>query len=73
MLGILKKIVGSKNDRELKRMAPVVDRVNAVEPMISSYSMFQRLQNPAIFFRGRVNLFLRMDGIIARVDKSDSE
>src|SRR3989344_1779613 len=38
MLGILRKIVGSKNDRELKRMAPVVDRVNAVEPMIHGLS-----------------------------------
>src|SRR3989338_5370673 len=38
MLGILKKIVGSKNDRELKRMAPVVDRVSAVEPMIHGVS-----------------------------------
>jgi len=38
MFGILRKIVGSKNDRELKRMAPVVDRVNAVEPMIHGLS-----------------------------------
>ena len=38
MFGILRKIVGSKNDRELKRMAPVVDRVNAVEPMIHGVS-----------------------------------
>jgi preprotein translocase subunit SecA len=29
---ILKKIFGSKNERELKRMAPLVDRVNALEP-----------------------------------------
>ncbi len=29
---ILKKIFGSKNDRELKRMAPLVDRITALEP-----------------------------------------
>ena len=28
----LKKIFGSKNDRELKRMAPLVDRITALEP-----------------------------------------
>jgi preprotein translocase subunit SecA len=28
----VKKIFGSKNERELKRMAPVVDQVNALEP-----------------------------------------
>ena len=29
---LLKKIFGSKNERELKRMAPVVDRINSLEP-----------------------------------------
>ena len=29
---ILKKIFGSKNDRELKRLAPRVDAINALEP-----------------------------------------
>ena len=27
-----KKIFGSKNDRELKRMAPLVDRITTLEP-----------------------------------------
>jgi len=41
MLGlgnIIKKIVGSKNDRELKRMWPVVHRINALEPEIARLS-----------------------------------
>ena len=29
---ILKKVFGSKNDRELKRIAPLVDRITALEP-----------------------------------------
>jgi len=29
---LLKKIFGSKNDRELRRMAPVVDRITSLEP-----------------------------------------
>jgi preprotein translocase subunit SecA len=33
MIGsIIKKIVGSKNERELKRLQPLVDRINALEP-----------------------------------------
>ena len=28
---ILKKIVGSKNQREVKRLWPVVERINAIE------------------------------------------
>ena len=29
---IIKKIVGSKNERELKRLWPIVERVGALEP-----------------------------------------
>jgi preprotein translocase subunit SecA len=29
MLGLVRKIIGTKNDREIKRLAAVVDRVNA--------------------------------------------
>jgi preprotein translocase subunit SecA len=32
MLGLVKRIVGTKNDRELKRMLPLVDGVNQLEP-----------------------------------------
>jgi preprotein translocase subunit SecA len=38
MFGILKKIIKSKNDRELKRMWPVVHQINALEPEISALS-----------------------------------
>ncbi len=34
----LKKVIGSKNDRELRRMAPLVDRINVLEPEISRFS-----------------------------------
>ena len=37
MIGsVLKKIVGSKNDRDLKRLQLVVEQINALEPEISS-------------------------------------
>jgi preprotein translocase subunit SecA len=38
MWSILRKVVGSKNDRELKRIAPLVDRVNAIEPAVQPLS-----------------------------------
>ncbi len=38
MLSIVKKIIGTKNERELKRMRPLVERVNAFEPEIAALS-----------------------------------
>jgi len=35
---IFKKIVGTKNERELKRIQPIVDRINSLEPSISALS-----------------------------------
>ncbi|MGH7827510.1 MAG: preprotein translocase subunit SecA [Candidatus Binatia bacterium] len=32
MLALIKKIVGTKNDREIKRLGPYVDRINNLEP-----------------------------------------
>ncbi len=34
--GILRKIFGTKNEREMKRLWPMVERINALEPQISS-------------------------------------
>jgi len=37
MIGpLLKKIVGSKNERELKRLQPLVDQINALEPQFEA-------------------------------------
>jgi len=39
MLGsLVKNLFGSKNDRELKQMQPVVDRINELEPTVKSFS-----------------------------------
>ena len=40
---IIKKIVGSKNDRELKRLWPIVARINDLEAQISklTYDQFR--------------------------------
>jgi len=36
--GILRKLFGTKNDREMKRLWPMVDRINALEPGIAPLS-----------------------------------
>ncbi len=39
MIGyVLKKIFGSKNERELKRMRPLVERINSLEPSVKKLS-----------------------------------
>ncbi len=39
MIGsIIKKIVGSKNERELKRLQPLVDKINTLEPQMQALS-----------------------------------
>jgi preprotein translocase subunit SecA len=46
---LLKKIFGSKNDRELKRMAPVVDRITSLEPEYRDLSDAQLQAKTALF------------------------
>jgi preprotein translocase subunit SecA len=36
MFGILTKIIGTKNERELKKLWPVVERINSLEPLMIS-------------------------------------
>src|ERR1051325_10864745 len=39
MIGyIVKKFIGSKNDREIKRLRPMVDRINEIEAGLQSVS-----------------------------------
>ena len=50
MLGkMLGKVIGSKNDRELKRMHKLVDKVNALEPSIQPLSDDELKQKTADF------------------------
>jgi preprotein translocase subunit SecA len=54
MFGIIKKLVGSKNDRELKRLWPVVQKVNSFEAAISPLSDSQ-LKEKTLEFRKRLS------------------
>ena len=49
---IVRRIVGSKNDREIKKIQPVVEQINALEPRISSLTG-EQLQTKTAEFRQR--------------------
>ena len=50
---IVKKIFGSQNDRELKSIYPIVDKINQLEPSIKPLSDAQ-LQAKTLEFRARL-------------------
>ncbi len=53
MMNVLKKIFGSKNDREIKRMMPVVQKMASLEPAISPLSD-DELRGKTDEFRSRI-------------------
>ncbi len=53
MLNIVKKIVGTKNDRELKRMRPLAEQINQFEPAVSALSN-EGLRAKTDEFRARI-------------------
>jgi preprotein translocase subunit SecA len=60
---LLKSIVGSKNDRELNRMWPLVDAVNALEPQMVRLSD-QELQALTPAFRERLASGATLDDLL---------
>jgi len=60
---LIKKFVGSKNDRELKRMWPIVEKINGMEPQISSLSDDQ-LRGKTVEFRERLGRGESLDSIL---------
>jgi len=64
MIGaLLKKVVGSKNERELKRLQPLVDRINALEPQVSALSD-QALAGKTVEFRQRYAQGTSLDDLL---------
>jgi preprotein translocase subunit SecA len=64
MIGsVLKKIVGSKNDRELKRLQQSVDRINALEPEIKALSD-AALKAKTVEFRERLQQGATLDDLL---------
>ncbi|TYO98240.1 protein translocase subunit secA [Geothermobacter ehrlichii] len=60
---LIKKIVGSKNDRELKRLQPLVDRINALEPQIQGLSD-EQLRGRTAEFRQRLDNGESLDDLL---------
>jgi preprotein translocase subunit SecA len=61
--GLLTKIFGSKNDRELKKLQPTVENINAFEPEIQALSD-EQLKAQAVLFRQRLEKGESLDDIL---------
>ena len=63
ILNALTKVFGSKNERELKRLQPTVERINALEPEIQAMSDDQlKAQTP--MFKERIDQGESLDDIL---------
>ncbi|RMG59373.1 MAG: preprotein translocase subunit SecA [Deltaproteobacteria bacterium] len=60
---IAKKVIGTKNERELKRIQPIVDRINSLEPEISKLSD-DRLRAKTVEFRERLEKGESLDDLL---------
>jgi preprotein translocase subunit SecA len=60
---LLKKIFGTKNERELKRIQPIVQRINALESFVKSLSDLE-LQGKTIEFKERLSGGEPIDSIL---------
>ncbi|MBI3782608.1 MAG: preprotein translocase subunit SecA [Deltaproteobacteria bacterium] len=88
MLNIIKKIIGSKNDRELKKLWPAIERINGFEPTVSALTneqlraktdeFKQRIHEQTAQERGELDTLLQQQGesperLPADEDESDSK
>jgi preprotein translocase subunit SecA len=60
---ILKKIFGSKNERELKRLMPLVDHINSVEPQYRALSDAD-LRAKTVYFKERLDREEPLDDLL---------
>jgi len=63
VLNFLTKVFGSKNERELKQLQPLVDRINALEPQMQALSDAQ-LKDQTVAFRQRLDQGEDLDGLL---------
>ncbi|MDI6744917.1 MAG: preprotein translocase subunit SecA [Thermodesulfovibrionales bacterium] len=61
--GLLKKLFGTKNEREIKRLLPLVEQINSLEPKISILSDSQ-LKNKTPEFKKRLELGETLDDML---------
>ena len=60
---ILQKVVGTKNERELKRLKPIVERINALEPYMQKLSDAE-LQRKTVEFKERLEKGESLDSLL---------
>ncbi len=60
---ILKKIMGTKNERELKTLRPLVEKINSLEPSVSSLSD-EQLKNKTAEFKERLSRGESLDQLL---------
>ena len=60
---ILTKVIGSKNERELNKIKPVVEKVNAFEPQMQAMSD-EQLKAQTVLFKERLNNGESIDDIL---------
>jgi preprotein translocase subunit SecA len=60
---ILQKVVGTKNERELKRLKPIVERINALEPSMQKLSDAE-LQRKTVEFKERLERGESLDSFL---------
>ena len=63
MFGFFKKIIGTKNEREINRLMPVVSQINSFEPDISALSD-EQLKNKTLEFKSRLASGETLDDIL---------
>lgn len=63
MLGLVKKIFGDANEREIKRLSKTVEQINALEPQISALSD-EALGAKTEEFRGRLEKGETLDDLL---------
>ena len=63
MFNFLTKVFGSKNERELKKLQPVVEKINSIEPEIKAMSD-DGLKDQTILFRQRIEQGEPLDEIL---------
>lgn len=66
MFNWTKKIFGDPNEKELKRLQPIVEKINSLEPDISKLSN-EELKDKTPEFRGRLNKGETLDDILPEV------
>ena len=63
MFNFMKKIIGTKNEREINRLMPVVRQINSLEPAISALSDGQ-LKDKTLEFKSRLAAGETLDDIL---------